>query len=64
MPPSTQIKQMKINNYILIFLGLAVLILWQALLPGYIFGLDMVFGPEMNVNLNTDGFLNSLPINY
>ncbi len=55
---------MKINNYILIFLGLAVFILWQALLPGYIFGLDMVFGPEMNVNLNTDGFLNSLPINY
>ncbi|MFA5009122.1 MAG: hypothetical protein WC534_00890 [Candidatus Paceibacterota bacterium] len=55
---------MKINNYILIFLGLAMFILWQALLPGYIFGLDMVFGPEMNVNLNTDGFLNALPINY
>ena len=24
----------------------------------------MIFGPEMNVNLNTDGFLNALPINY
>ncbi|MFA5178375.1 MAG: hypothetical protein WC427_02335 [Candidatus Paceibacterota bacterium] len=61
--PQIQAK-MKINNYILIFLGLAILILWQALLPGYIFGLDMIFGSEMNVNLNTDGFLNALPVNY
>ena len=56
---------MKKNNlYILIFLGLAVLILWQALLPGYVLGLDMVFAPDMKVFTNPDGFLNFLPIGY
>jgi len=56
---------MKKNSlYILIFLGLAVLILWQALLPGYILGLDMVFAPEMKVLVNPDGFLNFLPVGY
>lgn len=56
---------MKKNNlYILIFLGLAVLILWQALMPGYVLGLDMVFAPNMQVITNSDGFLNFLPIGY
>ena len=56
---------MKKNNlYILIFLGLAVLILWQMLLPGYVLGLDMVFTPEMKVIINPDGFNNFLPVGY
>ena len=56
---------MKNNNlYILIFFGLAVLILWQMLLPGFVLGLDMVFTPEMKVIINPDGFNNFLPVGY
>ena len=56
---------MKKNSlYILIFLGLAILILWQALCPGYVLGLDMVFAPGMKVIINPDGFSNFLPIGY
>ncbi|OGM92931.1 hypothetical protein A2372_03735 [Candidatus Wolfebacteria bacterium RIFOXYB1_FULL_54_12] len=51
-------------KYILIFIGFAILIMWKALLPGYVLGLDMVFAPQMDVSPNLDGFLNSLPINY
>jgi len=54
----------KNSLYILIFLGLAVLILWQAFAPGYILGLDMVFAPNMKVIVNPDGFLNFLPVGY
>ncbi len=52
------------SRYILIFLGLAILILWQALSPGYVLGLDMVFAPQMKVLINQDGFLGLLPISY
>lgn len=54
---------MKIDKTIFLFIGLAVLVLWQGLLPGYIFGLDMVFGPNMSFGFETDGFLNGLIIN-
>jgi len=54
----------KVDSYILIFLFLAVAILWQGLKPGYILNLDMIFTPDMSVITNPDGFLNFLPINY
>ncbi|MDD4409524.1 MAG: hypothetical protein PHW52_02600 [Candidatus Pacebacteria bacterium] len=55
---------MKIDKYLLIFIGLAVIILWQGLMPGYILGLDMVFGPEMQVVSGGDAFSNGLIVNY
>ncbi|OQB08227.1 MAG: hypothetical protein BWY21_01386 [Parcubacteria group bacterium ADurb.Bin216] len=51
------------NKYAFIYLGLAILILWQGLLPGYIFGLDMVFGPDMSLVVNADGFSNGIIVN-
>lgn len=54
------------NNIIIIFLfvALAGVILWQALLPGYILSLDMIFTPTMGVLTNPDGFLNFLPVSH
>jgi len=58
------IKKFLFDKFIFIFLGIAVLILWQMLLPGYVLTLDMVFGPEMKVAVSADGFHNFLPIAY
>jgi len=58
------IKKLLFDKFIFIFLGIAVLILWQMLLPGYVLTLDMVFGPEMKVAVSADGFHNFLPIAY
>ena len=50
--------------YIALFLGLAVLILWQMLMPGYVLSLDMVFVPEIRVDTTSSGFLNDLPLDF
>jgi len=53
--------QMKIrfDGYIFLFLGLAVLILWQMLLPGYVISLDMIPTPVISAGhwQATQGFL-------
>lgn len=58
------IKKILFNKFIFIFSGIAVLILWQMLLPGYILTLDMVFTPETKVVLSEAGYNNSLPLGY
>jgi hypothetical protein len=57
-------RNRKIDKDIFIFLGVAVLILWQMLVPGYILTLDMVFTPETEVVVSEIGYNNSLPISY
>jgi len=57
-------KILKIDKFVWIFLVLAILILWQILLPGYILTLDMIFTPEINVIDSADNFQNFLPIAY
>ncbi|MCX6759619.1 MAG: hypothetical protein NT012_03605 [Candidatus Nealsonbacteria bacterium] len=57
-------KKLLFDKFILIFLGIAVLILWQMLLPGYVLTLDMVFTPETKVVFSETGYNNSLPISY
>lgn len=54
----------KIDINILIFLGIAIFILWQMLLPGYIIGLDMVFTPKLKIIFPNGNFYDSLPILY
>jgi len=46
------------------FLIIAVLILWQLLLPGYVLTLDMIFTPEMKVISSAIGYNNFLPFSY
>ncbi len=45
-----------------VFLLLAIIILWQLLLPGYILTLDMVFTPQINFNFIESSFWNNLPL--
>jgi hypothetical protein len=47
-----------------LFLVIAVLILWQMLLPGYVLTLDMVFTPQVKEVVSAGSYLNSLPIHY
>lgn len=54
----------KTDKNIFIFLGLAIIILWQMLLPGYILTLDMVFTPKIRMFLNDGIFYNNLPLKY
>lgn len=54
----------KLDKNIFLFLGFAVLILWQMLLPGYILTLDMVFTPKIKMFLNDGIFCNNLPLKY
>lgn len=57
-------KVMKFDWSSLIFIGLAVVILWQMMLPGYVLTLDMIFAPEMKVFSDASGFANFLPLSY
>jgi len=57
-------KKFRLDKFMCLFLVVAVLILWQLLLPGYILTLDMVFAPEIKVVVSADGFHNFLPIAY
>src|SRR3989344_3329198 len=53
----------KINkNKLFLFFALIILILWQALLPGYILTLDTVW--SNNVDYTVDSSFNLLPLNY
>jgi hypothetical protein len=54
----------KPDKYIWLFAAFAGVILWQALMPGYVLNLDMIFTPDMPVMSNPDGFLASLPVGY
>ena len=54
----------KINKNIFVFLGGAVVILWQMLGPGYILTLDMVFVPRMKLIFSDTSFYNTLPLHY
>lgn len=54
----------KIDKNIFIFLGLAILILWQMLLPGYILTLDMVFASKIKLLLADGSFYNAYPLKY
>lgn len=54
----------KIDKNIFIFLGLAILILWQMLLPGYVLTLDMVFAPKIKLLLADGSFYNAYPLKY
>jgi hypothetical protein len=58
------IKKIGPVKLILIFLGVAVLILWQMLLPGYVLTLDMIFTPEIRAEVPPGGFFNFLPISW
>jgi len=57
-------KMKKFDKIIFLFIAIAGVVLWQALLPGYVLSLDMIFTPEMGVMPNPDGFLNFLPVGY
>ncbi len=64
-------KLIKIKNYIIsdylavsLFFGLAVFLLWQMLLPGYILTLDMIFTPNVKILLGQGFFYNNLPLKY
>lgn len=57
---SNYIKNM--NSGIIFAVAGAVIILWQMLLPGYVFSLDMVFGPEFDFVKSAGEFLNALPL--
>ncbi len=48
------------DKNIFLFVVASIVILWQALLPGYILSLDMVFTPEMHTISEAGGFLNTL----
>jgi hypothetical protein len=48
----------------LVFLSVAVLVLWNMLLPGYILTLDMIFAPELRASFSEVGFNNFLPVAY
>lgn len=52
------------DKYIFLFIAIAVLILWQMLLPGYVLTLDMIFTPETKVVLSDTVFNHALPISY
>ncbi|MBU4216807.1 hypothetical protein L6270_03195 [Candidatus Parcubacteria bacterium] len=54
----------KIDKNIFIFLGLAILILWQMLLPGYILTLDMIFAPKIKLLITDGAFYNTYPVRY
>jgi len=57
-------KILKIDRFVWLFLGVAALILWQLLLPGYVLTLDMVFTPETKVVLSETSYNNFLPLSY
>lgn len=55
-------KYWKDNSPAIIFFSLmAILLLWQMLLPGYVLTLDMIFGPKIKFLFTPDGFFNNLP---
>lgn len=54
----------KIDKNIFVFLGGAVVILWQMLRPGYILTLDMVFAPRIKIFFSDGAFYNALPVRY
>lgn len=54
----------RIDKNIFLFLGLAIIILWQMLLPGYILTLDMIFAPKIKMFLSDGIFHNNLPLKY
>jgi len=56
------IKKFGPDKFVFLFLGIAVLILWQMLLPGYVLTLDMIFTPEIRVEAPFGGFFNFLPV--
>ena len=57
-----------LNNFslhkknIVFFLIIAIIILWQMLLPGYVLTLDMVFTPKLHILHHLGDFYNSLPL--
>lgn len=54
---------MIVNKFpLFFFFVLAICILWQLLLPGYILTLDMVFVPDVHAITASTGYLNSLPL--
>jgi hypothetical protein len=56
----------KIDNNLWLFLGGAILILWQMLKPGYILTLDMVFTPKLKLDyfFSEGSVINPLPLVY
>ena len=54
----------KIDKKMFIFLGLAILILWQMLLPGYILALDMIFTPKIKLLFLDGALYNTYPLKY
>lgn len=52
------------KKFILLFSSIAVLILWQLLLPGYVLTLDMVFVPHPHFLASSSGYLNTFPLTY
>lgn len=51
-------------RYAIFFLCVAICIIWQLFLPGYVLTLDMVFTPEMHPQLSAFGYFNALPLEW
>lgn len=54
-------KILKIDPLVWLWVAVAIFILWQMLLPGYVLSLDMIFGPAKNFCDFNQEILNNLP---